>query len=666
MCGIAGLLNLSSTKNIEPEQLQNMISVIRHRGPDQLGAYLDNSVGLAHSRLSIIGLTDGVQPIHNEDKTVWVIFNGEIYNYPELKNDLVKKGHKFYTSTDTEVLVHLYEEKGTEFLNDLNGQFAFAIWDSKKKELFLARDRLGIRPLHYTTAEGQFIFASEVKSIFAHKSVVREFDHSSLNSIFTYWTPLPGLTSFKDINEIPPGHYLKISSKKQKIYKYWTLPYYQENEKLNWSLDRITEEIQYLLNDSIKLRLRADVPVGAYLSGGLDSSVITEAIKNNFNTELQTFGVRFSDSQYDEGSYQAQIVKQLGTVHSEVFANNINIAHHFSDVLWHIEKPILRTAPVPLYLLSKLVNKHKLKVVLTGEGADEFFGGYNIFREAKVRWLWARNQNSKLRSNLFAKLYPYILNDPKLTQMKKSFFGRDLDKSSSPYYSHQIRWETTRKIQRFLAKDKADKNSNSNYDNLNPYIPKNFSQRGYLEKAQYLEVNTLLSNYLLSSQGDRMAMANSVEIRFPYLDHRLIDFMAKIPSRLKIYGMNEKFLLKRAFKSKLPKNIVQRSKHPYRAPIKHSLLGKSNIANIEKYCSPERLKDCGIFDLNTTSKLFEKISKNSSNSEWESMAVCGIYSTQVIYDKFISNYEFPKDTNIEFDLIVDERGRNGKREDVKK
>ena len=657
MCGIAGLFNLSSSKKIEPEQLQNMISVIRHRGPDQLGAYLDNSIGLVHSRLSIIGLADGVQPIHNEDKTIWVIFNGEIYNYPELKIDLVNKGHKFYTSTDTEVLVHLYEEKGTKFLNDLNGQFAFAIWDSKKEELFLARDRLGIRPLHYTTAEGQFIFASEVKSIFTHKSVVRDIDYSSLNDIFTYWTPLSGHTSFKDIYEIPPGHYLKISSKKQTLHKYWGLPYYNDDEKIDWSLDKITDKINELLYDSIKLRLRADVPVGAYLSGGLDSSAISSAVRSNFNNVLKTFGVRFSDSNFDEGMYQDQIVNQLNTEHSEIFANNINIAQHFSDVLWHIEKPILRTAPVPLYLLSKLVNKHKLKVVLTGEGADEFFGGYNIFREAKVRWFWSRNQDSKLRPNLFAKLYPYILSDPKLSQMKKSFFGRDLDKANSTYFSHQIRWENTGKIQRFLTKDLAAQNSNADYDNLNSYIPENFDRRDYLEKAQFFEVNTLLSNYLLSSQGDRVAMANSVEIRFPYLDHRLIDFMAKIPSRLKIYGMNEKFLLKRAFREKLPKSIVQRSKHPYRAPINQSLLSKSNSENMEKYCSADRLKDCGIFDSDITTKLFEKVSNSSSNSEWESMAVCGIYSTQVIYDKFITNYEYPKDTNIEFDLVVDERGR---------
>lgn len=658
MCGIAGLFNIAATKKIEIEHLEEMISVIRHRGPDQLGCYLDNSIGLAHSRLSIIGLEDGVQPIHNEDQSIWIIFNGEIYNYPELRSDLIKKGHRFYTSTDTEVLIHLYEDKGISFLNELNGQFAFAIWDTKKKELFLARDRLGIRPLHYTTSKGQFLFASEIKSIFTQKSVARNIDSATLNDILTFWTPIGGNTFFQDIKELQPGHFLKISTTKQTLNKYWELPFVQNEDKLNWSIDRISEEINSILLDSIKLRLRADVSVGAYLSGGLDSSAIAATVKQGLNNSLKTFGIRFSNSEYDEGNFQKIFVDRFLTEHHEVMSNSENISKHFSDILWHAEKPMLRTAPVPLYLLSKLVKKNNIKVVLTGEGADEIFGGYNIFREAKVRWFWSRNKASNLRPMLLARLYPYILKDERLKEINKSFFGQGLEDSDSNYFSHQIRWDNTSKIKRFLSKDFVylKEDYDSNY--FNTSLPNDFDQRDYFEKAQYFEVNTLLSNYLLSSQGDRVAMANSIEIRFPFLDHRLIEFMAKIPSRLKIYGMNEKFLLKRSFKEKLPKSIVLRSKNPYRAPIKQSLLSKSNSENLERYCSPESLKKTGIFDPKYTTKLFKKNSKSSSgSSEWESMAICGIYSTQIICDKFISNFEYSKETNIKFDLIVDNRSK---------
>lgn len=657
MCGIAGIFNRTSSKKIEPIHLKKLISSIIHRGPDEFGAYLDNSIGLAHARLSIIDINNGIQPIHNEDKSIWVIFNGEIYNYLELKENLVKKGHKFYTSTDTEVLIHLYEEKGEEFLNDLNGQFAFAIWDSKRDELFLARDRLGIRPLHYTISEGQFIFASEIKSIFSFDSVNRNIDPSSLMQIFTYWSTLPGFTIFENIKELPPGYFLKITKEKIISERYWDLPYYNEEIKYSWSLDRMTEKIVELLYDSIKLRLRADVPVGAYLSGGLDSSIITTIVKEKFNNELHSFGIRFKDERFDEGEYQAKLVNQIRTNHSEISVSNIDISNYFPDVIWHTEKPILRTAPIPLYMLSNLVYKNNLKVVLTGEGADEFFGGYNIFREAKVRWFWSRNKNSTLRPKLLSKLYPYIFNDNRLQNSTQSFFGQGLDEWNNPFFSHQIRWNNTSKILRLLHSDIVLKRANSNSQPGN-LLPDNFEKRDYFEKAQYLEVSTFLSNYLLSSQGDRVAMANSIEIRFPFLDHRLIDFMAKVPSRFKIYGMTEKFLLKRAFRKKLPNSIVNRPKQPYRAPISKSLLINSNSDELKYYISKNAVKDAGIFDSSKVEKLTSIINKKNNSAEWEDMAISGIISTQAIYEMFVKNFKPGLGESIIFDLFIDNRKRN--------
>ena len=655
MCGISGILNLKEPKNIEITQLKEMISVLDHRGPDEVGAYRDNWAGLVHSRLSIIGIEGGVQPIHNEDKSLWIIFNGEIFNYPELKENLIKRGHQFYTSTDTEVIIHLYEEKGIDFLQELNGQFAFAIWDSKKREMFLARDRIGIRPLHYTVSNNQIFFSSEIKSIFTQKSIKRNIDPSTLDQIFSYWTPLPGETIFEGIKEVPPGSYLKISSGELSLKKYWSYPYSSEKEQLDLSLSNITEEIKSLLYDSIKLRLRADVPVGAYLSGGLDSSIIASVVNSSFDNHLNTFGIRFEDKEFDEGDYQKEMINQLKTNHFEIVANNKEIGSNFPNVLWNIEKPVLRTAPVPLYLLSNLVHQKGLKVVLTGEGADEIFGGYNIFREAKARSFWARNPSSEIRPLLLGKLYPYILNDTKLRPMLKAFFGVGIDKPEFSYFSHQIRWQNTRKLTNFLSNDFSNNSEQNFYDRFNSFLPENFNNRDSLSKSQYLEITSFLSNYLLSSQGDRVAMAHSVEIRFPYLDHRLIDFMAKIPSRLKIFGMNEKFLLKKSYRDTLPKNIVTRSKHPYRAPIKQSLLSEKNSKIFEKYCSTETIKNVGIFDEIKTEKLFKKLSKFENSNEWDNMALTGIFSTQVIYDKFVQPSNFGSRSNFEFDLLIDKR-----------
>ncbi|VAX20952.1 Asparagine synthetase [glutamine-hydrolyzing] [hydrothermal vent metagenome] len=655
MCGISGILNLKEPKKIKITQLKELISVLKHRGPDEVGAYIDNWAGLVHSRLSIIGIKGGVQPIHNENKSLWIIFNGEIFNYPELRETLIKLGHHFYTTTDTEVLLHLYEEKGIDFLQELNGQFAFALWDVQKKEMILGRDRVGIRPLHYTVSNNQLFFSSEIKSIFTQKSIERSIDPSVLDQIFSYWTPLPGETIFKGIKEVPPGSYLKISSGKLSLNKYWNYPYYSEDEQLDLSLSNITEEVKSLLYDSIKLRLRADVPVGAYLSGGLDSSIITYIVNNSFNNDLNTFGIRFQDKDFDEGGYQKEMVDQLKTNHLEIIAKSEEIGLHFPNVLWHIEKPILRTAPVPLYLLSNLVHNNKLKVVLTGEGADEIFGGYNIFREAKARLFWSKDPNSGKRPLLLGKLYPYIFKDPKLRSMLKSFFGVGIDNPDFSYFSHQIRWQNTRKLTNFLSNDYTLNSEQNFFDRFNNYLPEGFNRRDLLSKSQYLEITTFLSNYLLSSQGDRVAMANSVEIRFPFLDHRLIEFMAKVPSRYKIFGMNEKFLLKKSYRDVLPPNIINRSKHPYRAPIKQSLLDNNNAEIFKKYCSIDSIENTGIFDEIKTEKLFKKLTRFENPNEWDNMALTGIFSTQVIYDKFVRPTSIEANSNFKFDFLIDKR-----------
>lgn len=632
-----------------------MVQIMNYRGPDETGWYVDDVVGLGHARLSIIDLAGGVQPIHNEDETMWIVYNGEIFNYPELKADLEKKGHRFYTTTDTEVLLHLYEQKGVDCLNDLNGQFALAIWDRSRRELFLARDRVGIRPLFFTLQNDVLTFASEIKAIFTDSAIPREIDASALDEIFTFWTNLPGRTVFKNIHELRPGHYATIKNNHFQIGKFWDIPFAPPQDQLNLSVGQYAEHIKDLLTDAIRIRLRADVPVGCYLSGGLDSSGVTSLVVKNFDNNVRTFGIRFEEKAFDEGQHQNLMVSYLRTDHTEIVATNQFIGEALPQVLWHCEKPLLRTGPVPLFLLSKAVHDSHYKVVLTGEGADEVFGGYNIFREAKVRNFWAKQPDSKFRGKLIGKLYPYIFNDPRLWQMKQVFFATGLDRHHDPFFSHLIRWQTTSKIKTFFAAEvHAAQNLDAFNGALTSMLPASFSQWDPLAKAQYLEMTLFLSNYLLSSQGDRVAMAHSVEIRLPFLDYRIIEFMGQVPSSLKIRGMNEKYLLKKAFQGILPEAIVRRPKHPYRAPIGQSFFNKDTSAFTMDVLSERELLQSGLFNPVKVAGLIRKFQQQSEASETDNMAIMGILSAQLIFHQFIRAFPGdsirPKQPTVAFDF----------------
>lgn len=658
MCGIAGIVNLKQHKPISSDALRKMVSIQKHRGPDETGAYIDDNIGLAHARLSIIDLKDGTQPIHNEDKSLWIIYNGEVFNYPELRQELVRRGHKFYTSSDTEVILHLYEDKGINCLKELNGQFAFAIWDSNNRTLFLARDRVGILPLYYTIQNQRLYFASEIKAIFTNKEIHRALDSESLDQVFTFWTTLPGKTVFNNIKELPPAHYMLISPNEIKYDKYWDLNFANNKETVNRLSADLVNEISELLMDAVRIRLRADVPVGTYLSGGIDSSALTETVKKNFNNELRSFGIRFENKDYDEGKFQNEMVDYLNINHSEIVTRNEDIGANLEEVLWHSEKPLLRTGPIPLYLLSKLVNQSGYKVVLTGEGADEVFGGYDIFKEAKIRDFWAKDPDSKLRPMLLARLYPYIFKDNRLNQTIVSFFKDGIDNPEDPFFSHNIRWKNTSKIKNFFSEQIKNSNSNYNsYSELLKLLPVNFFDWDVVTKAQFLEAMIFLSNYLLSSQGDRVAMANSVELRVPYLDHRVIELLAKVNSEIKINGLNEKYLLKQVFKNRLPSNILKRWKNPYRAPINKALLN-NNLNLAKDYCSEDSLKRTGIFDHAKVLRLINKLGKLDKAGEFDEMALIGIISTQIIHKNFIDSFPNEYAVSGTFDQFFDYRSVN--------
>ena len=613
-----------------------MTGALSHRGPDESGLYLDGEAGLGHARLSIIDLSGGTQPIGSEDGNLWMVCNGEIYNYPELRKELIGRGHRFSTATDVEVILHLYEERGAGLLASLNGQFAFALWDRRRKELFLGRDRLGILPLHYTVHQGNFYFASEVKSLFALEGIPRRIDPVVLDQIFTFWAPLPGRVPFAGVNEVPPGHWLKAADGRITMQPYWEMPLPRESDRLALDEEEAAEEVRELMDDAVRIRLRADVPVGAYLSGGLDSSGVTVLAKQQVESRLRTFGIRFADQAFDEGDFQRRMVAFLGTEHTELRAGEEEIGAAFEEVLWHCERPVLRTAPVPLYLLSRLVRDSGFKVVLTGEGADEVFGGYNIFREAKVRQFWSRRPDSSWRPLLIRRLYPYLFRDQKrLLPFLKSFFGRGLENTGNPFFSHEIRWAGTERIKRFFTAGLREELAGySPREDLEGSLPEGFAERDLLSRAQYLESALFLGGYLLSSQGDRVAMAHGVEIRPPFLDHRVVEYAARLPARMKIRVLREKHILKQAFKPLLPPSVVARPKQPYRAPVGHWMLNGGGDSG-DGPLSDGALRKAGLFDPAKVRQLLRKLAAADRVSEFDGMALTGILSTQVLHRRFV-------------------------------
>lgn len=654
MCGIVGIANLSYAEPISEATLRQMLAMIRHRGPDQFGLYLDEQIGLGSARLSIIDLSGGQQPIANEDETLWIIFNGEIFNYVELRPELERRGHRFATNTDTEVILHLYEDFGPDCLRHLNGQFAIAIWDTRRQSLFLARDRLGIRPLFYTQTGGTLIFGSEIKAILAEPRVEANLDPVALEQIFTYWSSLTPRTVFRHILEVPPGHYLLAQQGQVKVEQYWAVTFPDAAETTPVGHDKLDDylaEFQELLVDATQIRLRADVPVGAYLSGGLDSSTTTAIIRNFTSNRLDTFSIAFSDPAFDESDYQRQMADFLGTDHQVVYATHADIGRIFPEVIWHTETPILRTSPAPLMLLSKLVRDHRFKVVLTGEGADEFLAGYNIFKEAQVRRFWAKQPDSELRPLLLKRLYPYITD---LTSSGgaylTAFFKEGLTELNSPFYSHAIRWRNNSRTKRFFSEELRQAIGRETLPPIS--LPPDFDRWEPLNQAQYLEITVFMSQYLLSSQGDRVAMANSVEGRFPFLDYRVVEFCNRLPVKLKLRGLTEKYLLKQLAKQWLPDEIWQRPKRPYRAPIHRSFFNEATPDYVGELLSPEQIKQAGLFNPAAVSQLVNKLERGAKLGETDDMALAGVLSSQLVHQQFVADFKMPPPLSANDDVKV--------------
>ncbi|MEW6755219.1 MAG: asparagine synthase (glutamine-hydrolyzing) [Candidatus Latescibacterota bacterium] len=655
MCGMVGTLNLTRQHAIEERTLRRMLATIRHRGPDQFGIYRDGQVGLGSARLSIIDLSTGQQPIGNEDGTLWIVFNGEVYNYVELRPELEARGHRFQTHTDTEVILHLYEDCGPACLSQLNGQFALAIWDTRTRALFLARDRVGVRPLFYTVTEGALTFGSEVKAILADPRVQARIDPVALAQVFTFWSPQPPRTAFQDVLQLPPGHYLLARDGHITVQPYWQLEFPEVPPDgapppplARSQVEARVEEFRELLIDATRIRLRADVPVGAYLSGGLDSSATAAIVRNYTPRRLDTFSIAFDDPLFDESAFQRRMAAHLGTDHQVVRVGYEDIGRVFPEVVWHAEAPMTRTAPAPMLLLARLVRQHHTKVVLTGEGADEFLAGYDIFKEAKIRRFWARHPESRARPLLLRRLYADVAGlaaGP--GGILAAFFGQGLTDTDAWAYSHALRWRNTNRARRFFSSElraqfaQGHGGDPCDWAQLGVQVPPQFGQWHPLAQAQYLEVTTFLSPYLLSTQGDRMGMAASVEGRFPFLDHRVIDYANRTPPQFKLRGLTEKYLLRRAASPWLPGEICQRPKRAYRAPIHRSFFAPGGPEYVRELLSPRQLRDAGLFDAVALDHMVEKIDRGAGLGETDDMALVGALSTQLLYQQFVRDFRMP-------------------------
>ncbi|MBM4796527.1 asparagine synthase (glutamine-hydrolyzing) [Streptomyces sioyaensis] len=600
MCGIAGFYGSPLPPQEYETLIHGMLAQIEHRGPDEAGCFLDDRLAMGTVRLSIIDLSTGSQPVGSADGRYWLCYNGELYNYRELREQLTARGFAFRTESDTEVVLNAWVAWGLDCLPRFNGAFAFALYDSVTGELHLVRDRFGKRPLFVARHRGAWLFASEMKAFLAYPDFQFAFDEAQLASVFATWTPLPGQSGYRGIEQIPMGEYLSVRGDEVRRGRWATLDLAQgpapESEQ------EAVELVRADLEAAVDVRLRSDVEVGVYASGGLDSSIIAHLAAQRTSGELRTFSIEFEDAEFDESAEQAELAAHLGTRHSTVRVTDEDVADAFPEAVRHAEVPVFRTAFVPMYLLAGHVRSEGIKVVLSGEGADEAFLGYGIFKDTLLLSTWHElDDDTRLRR--MSQLYPYL----------RHFSGEDghrrmlglyrqfTEETLPGLFSHQMRFQNGRFAARLL------KNPGDPFAALEELVAgePGYAQLTPVQKAQWLEFRTLLSGYLLSTQGERMALAHGVENRCPFLDPAVVRRAASVNLR---FGdpYDEKYLLKRAYAEVLPERIVKKGKFPYRAPDSAAFV-RSRPDYRELLTDPGTLDEIGVLDARFVKRFTDRV-----------------------------------------------------------
>lgn len=571
MCGIAGKLNLTSGEPIDPALIQRMMDAMNHRGPDGEGKYVKGAVGLGHKRLSIIDLHTGAQPITNEDKTVWIVFNGEIYNYLMLRKELQEKGHRFATMTDTEVIVHAYEEYGFECLQRLRGMFAFAIWDERKQRLFIARDRLGIKPLYYACHNGQLLFGSEIKCLLADKTLHREMNFAAIDRFLTYYYVPGEETLFKHVRKLKPGHFLVAQNGHIECKEYWDLHYKIDPAWTN--IEDAAQALSDLLRETVRDHMLSDVPVGFLLSGGLDSTALLRYAVEETDKKIKTFTVGFAGENFaDERPYARLAAERFGTEHYETTITAADFRDFLGDYVWYMEEPVCEPPAIALYYVTRLARNH-VKVLLSGEGGDEAFGGYPNYRNLLI--LETLKKGGKHFNRLLACLLRSLNGHRRLQRLTK--YAPFLEMPLQEYYFSRSSspWNFFYQNKKNLYTD-AFKESIGYANPLNTIqaLFRKVENQSLLNQMLYVDTKTWLPDDLLI-KADKMSMANSLELRVPFLDHKVMEFASSLPPSFKVKGTTTKRILKRAFNTHIPDEIVHRRKTgfpvPYDKWMRHEL-----------------------------------------------------------------------------------------------
>lgn len=606
MCGICGFAWE------DKKLLRHMSDILVHRGPDDDGYYTDKDVSLANRRLSIIDLSKrGRQPIYNEDKTICVVYNGEIYNFQEIKLELEKKGHRFCTNTDTEVIVHSYEEYGEKCLEHFNGMFAFALWDSNKKRLFMARDRHGIKPLYYAMPNGKLIFASEIKAILAHKGIKRNVNYEALHYFLSFRCNSTHETMFKGIYKLPPAHYIDYSNGNIQIKRYWA----QNFAPLYKSEDYYAKLVLKKLEESVRMQLVSDVPIGAYISGGIDSTAVIAIMSKLGIRDIKTFTVGFGvDKKYDEQEHARHIAEHFKTDHKEIIVEP-DAAKLLPKIVWHLDEPMADATCIPVYLLSQQIKKYAT-VVLTGDGGDEQFGGYLQFKFMKL------HRKAKMVPRRIRKAVPLALK--LLPKDALNFFFKyaaDLGEYGIKRASKFILTDDAAKAYLYLMGIYSEEEKREAYTQKTNKLTKNIdiasrfnkeffsSMHPYMANVIRLDTDIFLAEDMLM-KADKNTMAFSIEGRVPFLDHTLSEITGRMPPELKLRNFNEKYILKKAVRDIVPMQTIKREKTNFFVPIDKWFNGE--ILEISKQLlSKGEISKQGIFDYRYIDKAWANYKSSS-------------------------------------------------------
>lgn len=599
MCGICGIVSLAGGMLAEKQTLAKMCQTLRHRGPDDEGFYEASNVLLGMRRLSIIDLNTGHQPICNEDSSLWVIFNGEIYNYRELRQQLKQRGHQFTTESDTEVIIHAYEEYGVQCVTHFNGMFAFAIWDEAQQQLFIARDRLGIKPLYYWTNGAQLIFGSELSALLVHPDVPQEFDWRALDQFLTVeYIPAPG-TILQNVYKLPPGHWLLFSENGVQIKQYWDVP----ERPFSGSQSEAVETLKELITDAVRLRLVSDVPLGAFLSGGIDSSTIVATMSQTANSPVNTFSIGFDEQSYNELPYARLVAAQFQSNHHEEILEP-DITNLALQLLNHLDEPLADFSIFPTYLVSKVASK-QVKVALSGDGGDELFGGYDTYVAQQADRYYGQLPDilrQKMLPALFNMIPPQPVKKGLINKAKRFVEGAAL----SPVWQH-TRWMSFMTDDDKAALYHSDLAQQTNGRSALSFVELYFQQaanRDSLAQQQYVDVKTYLADNILT-KVDRMSMAVSLEARVPLLDYRLVEFALNLPPQWKMQGSKTKLILRQAMQGTLPAAVLSKPKQGFSIPLKHWLRGPLRPL-LTDTLAPSTIARRGLFQPATVNRWIEE------------------------------------------------------------